>query len=51
MKNLLLPNLKAIVAFVISLVALTGFEVPETVVEPLTALIIAIVIWLTPNQK
>ena len=52
MKDLILANAKAIVAFVSALVvAVFGFEVPVDVQLAVGALLIALVTWYTPNSK
>ena len=51
MKNLLLANAKAIVAFVAALLtAVFGFDVPVDVQLAVTSLLVAITVWLVPNK-
>ena len=49
-KNLVLQNAKAIVAFVSALlVQLFGVNLPEEVQLAVTSLLIAVIVWLVPN--
>ena len=51
MKDLILANAKAIVAFVSALVvAVFGFEVPVDVQLAITSLVVAVLVWATPNK-
>jgi hypothetical protein len=51
MKDLLLANAKAIVAFVAAVcVAVFGFDVPLDVQVAVTSLLVAFVTWLVPNK-
>ena len=49
-KNLVLQNAKAIVAFVSALlVQLFGVNLPEEVQLAVTSLLVAVIVWLMPN--
>lgn len=49
-KNLVLQNAKAIVAFVSALlVQLFGVNLPEEVQLAVTSLLVAVIVWLVPN--
>jgi hypothetical protein len=51
MKDLILANAKAIVAFIATLLtAVFGFDVPVDVQLAVTSLLVALVIWLVPNK-
>ena len=51
MKDLILANAKAIVAFVATvLVSVFGLDVPIDVQLAVTALLVAVVTWLVPNK-
>jgi uncharacterized membrane protein len=49
-KNLVLQNAKAIVAFLSALlVQLFGVNLPEEVQLAVTSLLVAVIVWLVPN--